>query len=256
MKIKENDQSFSDIYLSDEEDLASNIVVIGTKAVEFLSKDEIYLLGDNNKRLKRICGYKKSNDGNPCETKAGLYTSHRDFGRCKQHHGTKSTQSNMLLRFLQMKNRTEGNFVSYIDAFKDMSDEDAENFIPLIKIQNALIARYTKKYNNNWNDKTSLFLSSMVSDLSNLIEKSIRSKRAVVLTPKLLDGFFAVIVEVLTSFVGEEIAKNTIRDIMKKMSFPVATVIDGDLTEGKFKEIQKSEVSAPHLLKIGEVEKK
>ena len=102
--------------------------------IEHCSQDEIYLVDREFVRIKRICGgtvTNKEKTGDPCVNVAGLFTNHKNFGRCRIHE--KQWKNNLFDRFIKAKQKS-GDLISFYDAAKKIPDEEIENLYPQARL--------------------------------------------------------------------------------------------------------------------------
>ena len=95
--------------------------------IEDISQDEVYLVDRDLIRGKRICGAivaNKQRTRKLCQNVAGLFTNHKNFGRCRKHE--RGNDKTIFDRFIKASQKS-GDLVSYYDAARKIPDDEIEN---------------------------------------------------------------------------------------------------------------------------------
>ena len=127
--------------------------------IELINQDEIYLVDEDFNRVKRICGGTvsvKERTKDPCQNMAGLFTAHKNFGRCHVHE--KQGAKNTFDRFIKAKQK-DGSLISYYDAAKKIPDTEIEDLYP----QARLILAFTNMFRHS--------VETRIIEHTSLIEK-------------------------------------------------------------------------------------
>ena len=114
---------------------------------------EVYVVHNDGNHLKRICGYKTS-DESPCLNVAGHGTAHKEFGYCNVHDRKTRSSTKMWNLFADEKGLPK-NLGGLLQKAKELSDDDLSKMDNDIQLAYVLLADTLSPIKNNSNGKKS-----------------------------------------------------------------------------------------------------
>ena len=203
----------------------------GISKTEFITDDEIYLLTEENKRKRRICGRKVYGLPHPlflCLNTAGSGTQHLGIGACQHHEfsGDKALVQKRLNNLWAMMNTEAGvpsNLADMIEHAKQIDRKFLEVIDPDIRILYALLGCIVGK---GLNDEDTISPRN-ISQATKIIDKIVKAKylrkqleKETKLDVTTVSLFVREIFDIIKKFTPEMTAQQILTNVLEKVIKP------------------------------------
>jgi len=111
--------------------------------IDRVSEDEVYLVDDKGRRVKRICGYRLP-AGGVCRRTAGFGTIHLGVGLCKEHEAAAKQfpsvrDRNFWLDRLSLSNK-ESEIVEALTIASDIDEESLRDIDKVLRFYRGVVS--------------------------------------------------------------------------------------------------------------------
>ena len=190
--------------------------------IEKIDETEAYLLDDEGKRTKRICG-KKKKDGSICLNEAGKNTSHFGVGPCNFHESAVAREKVSLWRDIREKYpEMMPTIGEALERTEEISKEKLTNIDNMVEINYALLLALLKQEENKiWSTKQ----SEHALFITNSIVKALKIKSEIEKTThfeaKDIRLFVHQVFQVIVKTLDERIARKVMETIIEEVIMPM-----------------------------------
>lgn len=183
--------------------------------IETVDEKTAYLLDEEGRRLRRICGHIDS-EGWPCTMPAGKKTYHEGEGRCWRHSFHLAGHSEYSVRLANELSKESKLKKDILDAEQI---EDVFNLEDATKLIYAFIKNHIEKRQFDWRVSDSLTVSKLIDQIRRLSEAQVKKDQAK-LNASVITMLLQEFRKVISSNVSREIAQKIYAD-MKNIDIPV-----------------------------------
>ncbi len=192
-------------------------------SIEKISEKEVYLLDNERRRIKKICGYIE--DGWPCTSKSGQGTLHEGEGHCRKHDYYNAGERGFTERLIQTIS-TDNDLTKYLDEINS-ADYDLYDIDRYIKLVDAFLTMHINN-NKSLSGKELSRIMSMLEQNRRFIETHMKKEKNRILA----QGIAAWVKSVL-----QIIINNTSFDLYSKIQSQILSIeLPEEITDIEFEE--------------------
>jgi len=251
---------------------SSRKIIVGGSAhtvqnnVEVISDDIVFLLDDNGKRLRQICGYVEGTA--VCLEDAGKNTDHEGTGRCAAHEEADKKDTGIYKQIVKKIDPSKFVLKQSFDAAMKISEEELSSVDDNIKSMYAmeidLISRITSNPDEEWTADSSREIIDINEKIAKLkkIKAEISSKRGLPFNDIMffLDMLLTVLLDELTKIYGvtegEQVATRVMQTLLNKVVVPASQRGKVNLPEVSDDQLSKDNVKVSFSSVLRDVNEK
>ena len=192
--------------------------------IERVSDQEVWLLDDENNRVRRICGKVRKGvpDEFPCTEDAGKGTAHEGEGYCEVHDVeiVMSPKTRNTYEMLVDKERKKS-FMDYIVGAASSESEHHTSVDGEIELLEAIIASLVKTHGDSMTPKVADDIAKVAQKLGNLKKIKIETIKKEKLDSEVVARFLKSIMGIIKMHTTSERAKVIIADIVQNVAVPM-----------------------------------
>ncbi|NHJ46158.1 MAG: hypothetical protein FK733_00085 [Asgard group archaeon] len=192
--------------------------------VERITEFEVYLLDEQNQRIKRICGHKRNAVPNefPCLVDAGYGTEHSGVGFCLKHDSTGMKSDFLISGETDFPETVR----SAVDRIRDMDDSQMSDLDGDIKVLYALLQFIMT--GTGTDDNNRVLSKEGVKTATQIIQKIIDAKKTkhdlrktMSIDVKMIRAFLNQVLGIIRRNVDEATSNRIFTEILQQVVFPM-----------------------------------
>lgn len=207
-----------------------------------ISPYEVYLLDENGRTKRRICGTQKNNEpeGYVCTHDAGLSTSHPGTGQCSFHDRQITNGRNTgLWERLNKASNLPSNLIEYFQNVEIIEEEHLLNVDDDIRLLYVLQSYVLNRRRDTKNEGEGYLTSQDIELLMKITDKVLKAKdvrvklkKELVLDTSTVKSFVEQIFKIILTEASKPMARRIMQGILSEVILPFRT--QGRIRGGEF----------------------